>query len=902
MKGESLSHYRLVEEVGRGGMGTVYKAEDSQLKRTVAIKVLPAEQFRDEEFKARFLHEAQAAAALDHPNICGIYEIDEVGGRLFMALPFLDGEGLDRRIELGPRPINEVLRISVQIAEALEEAHSKGIVHRDIKSGNVMVQQKGRRLHCMLLDFGLAKLAHGTKLTRTGSRMGTAGYMAPEQVEGAEVDRRSDIWSLGVVIYEMTAGELPFPSDYEQAQFYAILNEEPEPLSAIRTGVPRELERIVGKCLSKEPSERYQSCTDLIVDLAALQTPGPSRASRGTRSRRGTVVKPAPPARTKASPYRALVALVIAALSGGAAAWLAKPSESVADWVPRYEISRLTWDSGLSMNPSITSDGRLVAYSSDRDGGGRLDIWVEQTGGGGRVQVTDKDDEDLSPVFSPDASTLAFVRVSAGKPTSLFLTPSLGGTPRFLAADAFYPAFSPDGERISFASPDGQLMLVSTVGGEPRALQSGFSDVHSSLWLPDGKHILFSAIEPPNNYDWWITSVDGEERRPTGFVKFQRSARGLGELNLPPQWIEPGRWILYGAGHSLWRIPFSSGAQHYTGPPEALSFGPSTFESVSVADDGSIAAGTVEAEDGVWSVPLNSAPDAPMDPSWRMLSGAISPSLSRSARRIAYVGRTGTTDVYVRDLAAGSTMNLTNNVNHVQRPAISGDGKHVAYQSRPSQWHGERSIKAFSFDSGQSRLLCEDCGQPESWSGGNEHLLVTDGDPSAVYRVRLSDGERSEFIRFGDDLNVKAPRHSPDGSWIAFYLTNDSETKSQVLVAPAGEGRPIARDDCIEVTDGTYFDWMPRWGPDSAALYLLSNRVGHMSIWSIELGPDKRALGEPTPVRIFDTTRFSLAALAVSEPGSVGYEVDTDHIYLTVRELTGRIHMLRPTSREDGGG
>ena len=215
MLGGIVSHYRICEEIGAGGMGRVYKAEDIHLKRTVALKILYADPLRQDDVKARFLHEAQAAASLDHPHVCGIFEIGEVDGQLFMALPFLEGECLDKWIERGPLSTSDVLEISVQIAEALQEAHAKGIVHRDVKPANVMIQQKGGDLHCVLMDFGVARPAQSTRLTRAGSQFGTAAYMSPEQVEGSEVDQRTDIWSLAVVIYEMVAGRLPFPSLYE---------------------------------------------------------------------------------------------------------------------------------------------------------------------------------------------------------------------------------------------------------------------------------------------------------------------------------------------------------------------------------------------------------------------------------------------------------------------------------------------------------------------------------------------------------------------------------------------------------------------------------------------------------------------------------------------------------------
>ena len=538
-------------------MGRVYKAEDIRLKRAVALKFLVSDQLRDEEVKARFLHEAQAAAALDHPNICGVYEIDEAGEQLFMALPFLDGECLDKRIGRGPLPIPDLLNIALQVAEALEEAHSKGIVHRDIKPANVMVQHKGGRTHCVLMDFGLARLAQGTKLTRAGSQLGTAAYMSPEQVEGSAVDKRSDVWSLGVVMYEMTAGLLPFPSDYEQAQFYAILNESPVPLSSVRTGVPIELERVVEKCMAKEVDERYQSCTDLIVDLRTLQrihSSGiPGRPDSDAPPTRPTTLRAAEPTKSGLTKAHVAAALCIGAVLAGTVAWLAKPSTPVGDWVPQYTISRFTWDSGLSMHPKISRDGRLVAYSSDRDGGGHLDIWVEQTAGGGRVQVTDSYSEETDPEFSPDGSTIAFTREG-----DVYLAPSLGGNSRFLAADGRYPAFSPDGKSVSFASSDGRLMLVDLNGSEPREVQSGFDEVHNSLWLPDGKHILFSGLEPLDNYDWWITPVAGGERTPTDLLGFQRSTLGLTSIRLLPAWIEPGRSIVYGSRHGVWKVHLST--------------------------------------------------------------------------------------------------------------------------------------------------------------------------------------------------------------------------------------------------------------------------------------------------------------------------------------------------------
>ncbi|MCH8022039.1 serine/threonine protein kinase, partial [candidate division KSB1 bacterium] len=276
MVGKTISHYKILEKLGGGGMGVVYKAEDTKLKRTVALKFLPQDLSRDDESKERFIHEAQAASALDHNNICTIYEIDETkpapgepgDGQMFIAMACYDGETLKKKIEGGPLKLEDAIDISLQISEGLSKAHEKEIVHRDLKPANVMLTKDGV---VKILDFGLAKLRGQTKLTKVGTTLGTAPYMSPEQARGEEVDNRTDVFSLGVLLYEMLTGQLPFKGDYHEAIIYSILNEDQEPITGLRTGVPMELERIVNKCLEKEPSSRYQQTNELAVDLQKVK-------------------------------------------------------------------------------------------------------------------------------------------------------------------------------------------------------------------------------------------------------------------------------------------------------------------------------------------------------------------------------------------------------------------------------------------------------------------------------------------------------------------------------------------------------------------------------------------------------------------------------------------------------
>jgi serine/threonine protein kinase/tetratricopeptide (TPR) repeat protein len=275
--GRTISHYKILDKIGEGGMGVVYKAEDLNLQRIVALKFLPSNVVTSDGAKARFLCEARAAAALQHSNICTVHEVGEADGQPFIAMAFVDGEELSDEIEKGPLELDKLVDVATQIARGLEEAHGKGVVHRDIKPANIMLASGG---HAVLMDFGLAQLNSAkSKLTREGTTMGTSAYMSPEQTTGDEVDHRSDIWALGVLLYEMATGQLPFRGHYEQAVLYSILNESPELLSAMREGVPAELQRIVSKCLAKDCGVRYQNAADLIADLNTLKRASDSGAT-----------------------------------------------------------------------------------------------------------------------------------------------------------------------------------------------------------------------------------------------------------------------------------------------------------------------------------------------------------------------------------------------------------------------------------------------------------------------------------------------------------------------------------------------------------------------------------------------------------------------------------------------
>lgn len=303
LKGTTFAgRYRIVDELGRGGMGVVYKALDTKLKRTVALKFLPTELTHISEIKERFLREAQAAAALDHPNICTVHEFDEAEGKAFISMTYMEGQSLKKKIESGPVELDEALRIFKQAADGLQEAHKKGVVHRDIKSANIMLDSRGQ---AKIMDFGLARVAGGTLLTKDGMTMGTVAYMSPEQARGEDIDQRSDIWSLGVVFYELLTGQLPFKGEHDQAVMYSILNEQPKPVTDLQVGIPEVLEQIVAKALDKNPNQRYQNIDELLDDLESISE-GVEPEGIKARLRKKKLVK-----RKKAFLYASIAGVIV---------------------------------------------------------------------------------------------------------------------------------------------------------------------------------------------------------------------------------------------------------------------------------------------------------------------------------------------------------------------------------------------------------------------------------------------------------------------------------------------------------------------------------------------------------------------------------------------------------------
>ena len=467
MAAQTISHYRITAKLGEGGMGVVYKAEDLKLKRTVALKFLRTDALEDEERKTRFLREAQAAAALNHPNICTIYEIDEADGRSFIAMEYIDGQSLKDKIKSRPLKLQEALEIAIQAGEGLQEAHEQGTTHRDIKSANIMLAGKGK---VKVTDFGLAHLAGRSGLTKSGSMMGTPAYMSPEQARGEPTDCRTDIWALGVVLYEMISGQLPFKGELDAAMLYSILNEDPEPLAVLRGSVPVKIDRIVGKAMAKRAEERYQHVDELLVDLRSLE------------KHRETVPSQRPPSqavvpRRKQPRWHLAVAALLGALILGAVVWLGFHRPAPEAPQASMQVVPLTSYPGTEQHPSFSPDGNQVAFSWNGESQDNFDIYVKLVGSGTPLRLTTNPASDRDPAWSPDGRWIAFLRQRAEGVAGVLLVPPIGGSERELAEipapEGTSVAWSPDGKHLAVqghASPEQPpgIFLLSVEKGNKR--------------------------------------------------------------------------------------------------------------------------------------------------------------------------------------------------------------------------------------------------------------------------------------------------------------------------------------------------------------------------------------------------------------------------------------------------
>src|SRR6266850_8052 len=547
MLNETIAHYKILRKLGSGGMGVVYEAEDSKLGRRVALKFLPEATHRDEQAVERFLREARAASALNHPSICTIHAIEEHDGRTFLSMELLEGQSLDKLLLLGHLPAPRTLEIGIQLADALDAAHKKGIVHRDIKPANIFLTELGT---VKILDFGLAKLLPqrdaglgGTTigdsqtllLTSPGTAVGTIAYMSPEQARGEDLDTRCDLFSLGTVLYQMVTGKQPFPGSTSAVVFDKILNAAPVSPVTLNSSVPAELERIINKSLEKDRDVRYQVAAEMRADLKRLQrelnsgrTPAASPSSarvpvtagapppEQTRppSSASAIIEAARKNRFGAGLMMSLGAIVLLAAAFGVYSLIQSTQHQPFE---KVSIENLTNIGNVSLS-TISPDGKYLLHVLEENG--LQSLWLRHISTGSNTQViAPAAARYVGLTFSPDANYISFVRRDESEQTlqSLYQAPMLGGTPRLLIKDVDSPVtYSPDGQRFAYLredhdSPNFDLVVARSDGTFERALFSKTplaSDSYAPAWSPDGKTIVIPIVQPTKDTIGGILAVD----------------------------------------------------------------------------------------------------------------------------------------------------------------------------------------------------------------------------------------------------------------------------------------------------------------------------------------------------------------------------------------------------------
>jgi eukaryotic-like serine/threonine-protein kinase len=718
--GHRVAHFRVGQLLGGGGMGVLYRGEDTRLGRTVALKFLAPELGRDPVAKLRFLTEARAASALDHPNLCTVLDMGETDeGLLFLAMPLYEGESLAERLARGPLPMDQALDVATQTARGLAKAHQNGIIHRDIKPANLFLTVDGV---VKVLDFGIAKLRGEAGPTRAGAFLGTPSYMSPEQTRGEEVDARTDVWSLGTVLYQMLAGRRPFTGGTDAAVVHAVLHRPPEPLSHLRPEVPPEIERIVARMLAQDPKERYADAGAALADLRQAQGLTTSTLASGpaVEPRRRWVRPPA---------VVAVLGLALAAALGvaGLLAW----RRSGPRPGPRPTgFTRLTDLPGRENFPSLSPDGKSFLYAKSVEG--RADIFLRRVTGGNPIDLTAGSPADNSqPAYSPNGEQIAFR--SERERGGIFVMGATGESPHRLTDFGFNPAWSPDGREIAVATEavnhpairvsKSQIFCIDATSGARRSL--GVDDGVQPSWSPHGWRIAFWGLAQPGarRAIWTVPAKGG-----TPVVVVDDA-----NYNWSPAWSPDGRFLYFASNRegsmNLWRVALDERSGAVLGRPEPITTPSEWSDRPSLSRDGSrLLYSTSDFHSFVEQVAFDPERAAALGPPKTVLEGARQIwgcDVSPDGKWLVFHTGSPQEDLFLIRPDGTDLRQLTNDPARDRAPSWSPDGSRILFTSNRSGKYEAWTIRPDGSELTQvTKLSAHDVFGP-AWAPDGRHIGFT---------------------------------------------------------------------------------------------------------------------------------------------------------------------------------
>jgi Tol biopolymer transport system component/predicted Ser/Thr protein kinase len=819
MVGQTLGHFRITARLGSGGMGIVYRAHDEKLDRTVAIKVIGRETAITPVDRARIVEEARASSALSHPNICTVYEIGEIDGQAYIAMEYVEGRPLSELIPVNGLPPEVVVRYGAEIADALEHAHVRGVVHRDLKTPNVVISADGR---AKVLDFGLARRIPSKvneAVTRTSDRVamgpfaGTLPYMPPELLLGQDADERSDIWSFGVTVFEMATGELPFKGRNEFELTAAILRSPPQPLPA---QVPPMIRSVIQRCLSKDPAHRYQRAGEARAALEAIQSDSaiaPASAPAERVLRRGWLVG------------AAAAGLALTAVAGW---WLYRERQRPPDGVPGGGrlIPAVTSDAPV-YDPAISPDGKMLSYGAE-DANGQTDLFVRRVAGGALIKLTDDPARESTPRFSPDGERIVFTRrESADGVPELRVVPALGGDTIASIPEAAGAAWSADGQRLAFlrrgASGQTQLIVSAVDGGSPRLVlesDSTYPFMREPAWAADGTEIAIVRGTGGIAGEIWLVPVaGGPPRRP-----FSDPPDVFADS---PVFTTDGRALIHssnrGGATNLWAYPARGGAH------VRLTTGPGPDIGPTVAADGTIAFLNSRWRNALEVHSLGNEPPRTLTTHSPFL---WAPVFSPDAKEIAFSRSEmdGSWHIWSIPAAGGTARRLTAAAAGEVYSRYSPDGRFIWFHT----WQTPRRVGRVARQGGAIELLsfgADGDGFPDPSPDGSQVVVTrTDADAERLYVAPSGGGTARRLTSTPGAVG----KWSPDGKRIAFAANRGYGGGILVVDVSSGREQRLTRT-------GGWPEWLPS---GSEIAYLVLGRTGNQEIQVVAAqGGTPRALG-----------------------------------------------------------